>query len=132
MGKANPSDRVIALESSAEATRRRWYEGSTTRALMMQCWSGRYRSRADLKSVKTLCDRSSKYLVLIPPFLPLTNMSGRKAYWVSRTCSSLICVLSSGLNDSAIQPRIWFEVSVSATMISDVGSLQREEMVSPI
>ena len=80
MGKQYTSDRVIALESSAEATPLCWYEGSTTRVLMMQCLFGSCFSRANLKSFKTPYDRVFSCAVSIPSFLHLVTISGRRAY----------------------------------------------------
>ena len=132
MGKENTSVRVIALESSAEATPLRWYEGSTTRVLMMQCSSGSCFSRADLKSLTTLWDRFFSCVVPISSFLHLATMSGRRAYWARRTCSSLIGLFSSSLKASAIQPMIRFDVSILATRNSHSRFLQQSKMVCSI
>ena len=129
IGKQNTSDRAIALESSAEATPLRWYEGSTTRVLMMQCSSGSCFSRADLKSLMTLCDRFFSCVVPIPSFLHLATMSGKRAYCARRTFSSLNGLFSLSLKASAIQPMIRFEVSVLATRNSYSRFLQLSEMV---
>ena len=130
MGKANISDRVMALERSAEATPWRWYVGSTTRVLMMQCRSGSCFSRADLKSLRILWEKVFSCAVSSPSFLHLATISGRRAYWVMSTCSSLICLVLSSLKVSAIQPMIWFEVLVLATRNSHSGLVQREEISS--
>ena len=96
---------------------------------MMQCLSGRVFSRADLKSLNTPCAISFTLTISIPSILHLAAMSGTKAYWVNSTFSSLSCWCLWSLMASAIQPTIWFELSVLATRKSHTGWLQRRVII---
>ena len=91
-GKENTSVLMMALESKIVVAPLCWYDGSTTRMLRMQWFSGSWFSRADLKSLSTLWASFFSAFVLIPSFLAFATMSGSTIYWVSSTCSSLICL----------------------------------------